>query len=582
VPSITTWQRLEPRTRTSTLSALRARLYDPAWLLVCQRRLDEWRGIDGGSVIRADLDLSTSLVTHYRPGASATSAAVTAFPVSAPLEAFVEAETTKPAHTADVLFAARAGQCFLRSLGTVLGRRYRDDYVKHHPLSAPAATVLDVLDNASRRLLDVLVGHVPNGHTLYTALAATVRPASGTPALPLEPAINSNDTNTVLAVAGAWLDWYDAMRPPPRPQAWDPEHLEYRFTVSAPARATTGTAEVALSAHGFAGGRLDWPAFDIDASAALGAAAATETWPTVTAIPTPVRFPGMPHSRYWEMEDRATNLASIDAAPDDLGRLALLEFALVYGNDFLHIPFDLPVGSLCWIDKLTVTNTFGETTEIASVERAPGAYGSWSMFRLSGDGDLRSDFLFLAPTLDTSLHGPALEEILLMRDEMANTAWAVEQRAQTEAGTTSVPREASGDRQRRQPLPAEPSAPPPGPKLAYRLATKVPDHWHPLIPVIVSRALAGVSWNNVALELQGLHPVHGQLLRPPTTGPTRIAEEEVPRSGVVLTRTWQRARWIDGTIHTWIERRKRSGRGEGSSGQRYDAVDTDKVSDSDN
>jgi hypothetical protein len=51
-----------------------------------------------------------------------------------------------------------------------------------------------------------------------------------------------------------------------------------------------------------------------------------------------------------------------------------------------------------------------------------------------------------------------------------------------------------------------------------------------------------------------------------------LREEEVPRAGVHLTRSAQLARWIGGTTLLWMGRRKRTGRGEGSSGLRYDVV----------
>src|SRR5680860_1616990 len=179
MPSITTWQRLEPRTRSTTLSAVRARVHDPAWLLARQRQLAEWQGEDTGSAIRADLAVHRSHVTRYRPGPAAAGAPASAFLAGAPLEAVVEAETDARSATAGPLFAARAGQCFLRSLGPAIAARYRNEYVTRYRLSSPAASVVEGLDDASRRLLDVLVGQVPDGHALYAELAATVRPANG-------------------------------------------------------------------------------------------------------------------------------------------------------------------------------------------------------------------------------------------------------------------------------------------------------------------------------------------------------------------------------------------------------------------
>ena len=51
---------------------------------------------------------------------------------------------------------------------------------------------------------------------------------------------------------------------------------------------------------------------------------------------------------------------------------------------------------------------------------------------------------------------------------------------------------------------------------------------------------------------------------------TRIELEEVTREGVILERQMQLTRWTDGSYHLWMGRRKRVGKGEGSSGLRYD------------
>jgi hypothetical protein len=62
----------------------------------------------------------------------------------------------------------------------------------------------------------------------------------------------------------------------------------------------------------------------------------------------------------------------------------------------------------------------------------------------------------------------------------------------------------------------------------------------------------------------------GQILG---TGPLAINDEEVPRAGARVTRAYQYARWIDGSTHLWLGRRKEAGRGEGGSGLRFDTVD---------
>jgi hypothetical protein len=54
--------------------------------------------------------------------------------------------------------------------------------------------------------------------------------------------------------------------------------------------------------------------------------------------------------------------------------------------------------------------------------------------------------------------------------------------------------------------------------------------------------------------------------------PCWLYEEEVPSSGVRIERRWQAGRWHDGSLHVWLQRRKRPGRGESSSGVRWDLL----------
>lgn len=68
----------------------------------------------------------------------------------------------------------------------------------------------------------------------------------------------------------------------------------------------------------------------------------------------------------------------------------------------------------------------------------------------------------------------------------------------------------------------------------------------------------------------------GVFLRPgldlPSRQPYFIHEEEAPKGGMILTRTYQRARWTDGKILTWLGRRKQAGLGQGSSGLAWDFI----------
>jgi hypothetical protein len=59
---------------------------------------------------------------------------------------------------------------------------------------------------------------------------------------------------------------------------------------------------------------------------------------------------------------------------------------------------------------------------------------------------------------------------------------------------------------------------------------------------------------------------------PVTDDYLRVAEEEVPRDGIELTRAFNYARDAQGRALLWIGRSKTTGRGEGHSGLKFDVV----------
>lgn len=77
------------------------------------------------------------------------------------------------------------------------------------------------------------------------------------------------------------------------------------------------------------------------------------------------------------------------------------------------------------------------------------------------------------------------------------------------------------------------------------------------------------NWEDLPPDIAG---AVGSLLAPHVS-PFFLEEEEVPRSGVTVARGWQFARAQDGSTHLWLENRKRCGRGERSSGLRWDMLD---------
>jgi hypothetical protein len=191
------------------------------------------------------------------------------------------------------------------------------------------------------------------------------------------------------------------------------------------------------------------------------------------------------------------------------------------------------------------------------------------MFTLTRRGGRRraapggvADVLFLPPVSTQALTGPPVEEVLLLRDEMANLAWAVERRVAGEAGGSVEPIEEHVRGAVAPTPPGEDAA------LRYTLGTTVPPSWFPLVGV---RAAGGPG---LQLEQMANRPAtvtpRGRLL---VLGSPPLPDAEVPREGARLLRDVAIARWADGGTVAWSRRLRRVGRGEGSSGLRFDVAE---------
>jgi hypothetical protein len=293
-----------------------------------------------------------------------------------------------------------------------------------------------------------------------------------------------------------------------------------------------------------------------------------------SAIPAPVSFRGMPNARFWEFEDSQVDFGSVDAGPTDLARMLLVEFSLTYGNDWFVIPVELPVGSLYRCRSLVIEDTFGVRTLIKASSQLSEPNSSWRMFQQShtrGSGLTKpaSNLFFLTPSLLKGMESKPIEEVLFLRDEMANMAWGVERIV--ESATEKPLNRFEQEIQRTEP-PAEATDPN---KLVYKLATKAPDNWVPLLPVQSNEGLR--LRRGKVLKADGppeFIDAQGNILRPQVTSENGLSifEEEIPREGIRVTRHYQLTRWHDGSTHLWIGRRKKVGSGEGSSGLQFDSV----------
>lgn len=582
-PSVTTWVRLEPRCRDAEMNtSLQARIYDPLWLLARQWQLGEFEGEDNGSPVMARWRGEAARLNRYLPDVPGGEVEPYDWR-KLPLETLAERERARPQtdesqELEKLTFAVRSGQHLLRLLDHLFEQRavsksYAEFFVSGFPFASLTPQQRERLDSDSLNYFDLVASRVPDGRKVYIALKPEQDSAVGLPAeLDLIPA----DVSEVETAVGEWIRWCDEMFSEPTGDltSWLDERMEYALSIAG----RFSDAEKVLTATEYYEGHLDWHSFDLNEGKSLDGPSQVVKI-VRTTIPAPVSFKGMPAPRFWEFEDAQVDFGSADAGPTDLARMLLIEFALAYGNDWFVIPVEMDVGSLCRTSSLVITDTFGERTLIKPSGEAGTLHPTWRVFQLSSVRERgmkpkspSPNLFLLPPSLLKTLESKPIEEVLFLRDEMANMAWAVERLIESPSERPLNRYDAYIEQQRRRELETPASSPKSG-VLRYRLESEVPDYWIPLLPTLVGKALrlrrGAVLKPDDKSELVRSR---GVVLK--SGAGLSLCEEEVPREGVRVTRSFQFTRWIDGSSHLWIGRRKQVGTGEGSSGLRFDSFET--------
>jgi hypothetical protein len=246
-----------------------------------------------------------------------------------------------------------------------------------------------------------------------------------------------------------------------------------------------------------------------------------------------------------------------------------MDFMLLHGNDWFLAPVDIPVNSLYQIASFLVRDVFGGLTLIDRTDLVKTATGGlWTMFSTVADGGV-ADFFLLPPTASVAMQtGGILEDLRFLRDPTANMNWAVEFAVE---GGIGQPLYGAEEDARNRPVSLSPGGPlRAGAVIRYQIETTVPTDWFPYVPVEVTNVVSQVvlRLGEVERGTPGIIVPKGRVL----PGVTELREQEVPRTGVRITRVTNRSRWLDGSTHLWIARRKTSGQGEGASGLRFDVV----------
>lgn len=512
--------RIEPVQRAGDLRpGLAARLLDPLWLLGRQWMLGEFDGEDAGTPVAVDYTLAhyPLEMLHGPEGKQAIDPAV-------PLECRLEAVTDPPggwhphkrAETAALLARMLLDEGFDDAAARVAAE---------YPLPADAAAEAG----------DAVLAHrAGDGQALFEAaaddrLAKWLGAADCAPILAAWRALVA-ETLAGTGAAGAGPGG-----------AWRPHRLEYEAELAC---AGLDTALRIVDHHG---GGLGWASVDLD-----DAPSGKPQLRRHRCTPTALRFRGMPQARYWECEDASIDLGAVDAPAAELGRTAMLQLAMVYGNDMFLAPATLPAGGLSGVVSMHVSDTFGDLFGAVRLEPAtragPTPGRGWALWSPTAAG-VPQPWLFLPPALAMPLVGEAVEEAVLARDEMANRVWAI---AQAFTGP---------DGRRRSPTAVEASTEPASvADYRYRLATDVPPGWSPLVleSDAAGRRLRRADGDSALSRLL-----------PPGEW---VHDEEIGREGVRLRIEYVLARDSRGGTASWVRIRRTAGRGGAASGLRFDAA----------
>lgn len=359
-------------------------------------------------------------------------------------------------------------------------------------------------------------------------------------------------------------------------KGWNPKRFEYSFGLK--------RDDTELLAEEYYGSDLDWFHFDLTKVGQLNEAATS-----IAVKPVPATFKGMPLPRWWSLEDGQVDLGQIKRPHLNFLTELLIEFAFIYSNDWYVIPLAQKVGNIRRVDKLVIIDSFGVSSEATPViDKTPFKQG-WEVFTLTPrSGQFADGSVFYLPNrLYQALESEPVERVRLLRDEMANLVWAVEQLYQNADGEVVNRNDEELAQIPEQPKPSlywdteksvlvelaqieddqEPGNRYVGPVALYQTKTHIPINWIPYMPKRLDTEGNYVLRRARTIEDTSKGPQYRGVFLAESK---HVFEEEVPRSGIMLTRVFQMARDSDGKRYCWRSRKKRPDVLPTSSGLQFD------------
>ncbi len=592
-PTVMGTNRLEgrPRKTDNFDRSLRAEVRDALWMLTRQWQMGEFLGDDAGSPVSAKVMIEMQPLRKYQPADHA----VQPFPHDLPLEAVVERRG---------LPFQQGTQAISLDLRLLMGRQwlkmaaavgdFSAFFRQQFAIAMPDPTKPEDAQMCAHpevwQQFAAVAGRAMDGYQFYQQVKSGMPASTGVVA-------TLDEVRALDDLGQKFVTWFDTLflQPVKDQDAWKPSYLEYQLNCAADGN----RGEQTLVATEYYHGQLDWYNFDLDSGKKLDEPEeplppAASAFVRDSFIPAGITFDGMPNTRWWTFEDGKTNFGALLPNKTDLGKLLLVEFGLVYANDWFLLPVPVETGQTLLVKGLSVTNVFGENFWIEPAAKPGGNPAQrWRMFTLkqSGPATAPEDLsLLLLPTVPKIQEGPAVDEVLLLRDEVANMVWGVERVVPLASGRSKSGFEAATELrgyllklvQKKLEINPDPSPHEYEAAIRYEVMNSVPENWIPFIPVHEPGSKRQIRLQRATLprilegDTETPAPVRPRsvLLREGVDANLAyfIHEEEVPRSGVIVTHRYQRTRWLNGRVVNWLGVRKVTGRGEGHSGLAFDQI----------
>jgi len=560
--SLPQWARLEARPRgTDLIDSLKAQVRDPLWLLCRQWQMGEFEGDDCGTPVYSDLDYDCSSIQSQQ------------LPLNPLISAQPVINENDPG-TKSLDVRIQMAEMWIRIISSDAQLKLLIPKFTTNPLYRFKQDTGTPVDEGSFGMLEFFKDRYFDGFVFYKD---TKRFNSFT--TPQRTLLNAK---FIL-----FTQWYTRTYfQTEKSNNWNNSSLEYQYTLNVTEKVEANTSLLntkSIVVDEFYDPVPEWYHLKIKNQQSKASTTlllngiktlkyAKNSPGVKKLIPASVRFAGMPESRFWAFEEGGTNLAAVGADTLDLGRIALLEFGLIYSNDWMMMPIKASIGSMVQIRSLNITDSFGKVQVIKAVDQGiANTWDKWAYFSLDmiKDGNLgkADSSLPILGVIPQPIQGEPIEEVVFQIDEMANLVWAIEKTVQTPGGKPREGRSMQKEKKREK-----------GTDWKYEPQSQVPLHWIPF-SALQSETKQWVYRRGKMLSEAGekIYP-QTSLIRKGLSSTNQVEQvfdiynHELCREGLQLKLRYNYGRWLNGEVYLWKAIQKETGGGEGNSGLAFDQL----------